>query len=541
MHSKIGQDRNQIFTTCLDDYVEPDNTVRDIERIIVELASGLPRTQIRGQSRRGCRSYSTAELLSLYVYGYLNGITSSRQLAKATRINLEVCWLLKNNQPSYKTIADFRKDNQELVMAVFYKLVEKLTLGEYITGKIVVLDGNKTKANARREMYSAKKLKKQIAALGKDIETYMRELDEADRQETEAEKSTDAEDDSSDQANADNASSDKSTEERLAEAQTKLSEKQALLQQMTESKKNYLSPTDAEANLVTTRRGKVAGYNPQYSVDADNHMIIDVLVSTDSNDKRMLYPSLEHLVEHTSIVPEVILADKGYTNYEDIRKVHNEISKQVYVSLQRSSKDSQGLLFRYDRQKDIYLCPEGRTLTLYRKHVKVKNSYADYYKCASCAVCPQTEQCRKDKRSRKIDRIFLRYEHQDFIDSYKKKMKQSNICDLMKKRKTIIEHIFGTISANMHFNGFRLRGKAKVQIEAYLHAIAYNLKRLFNIGKPPHIKPALVMQAVNMDNSVLDRDKSLIFCFFDKIRRFLRKISVIWKTQYFLGYSILEC
>jgi len=513
MHGKIGQDRNQLFTTCLDDYIEPDNPVREIERIISEIVSSFDHRYLRGQSRRGCRAYSTEDLLCLYVYGYLNGITSSRQLERAARINLEVSWLLKNNHPSYKTIADFRKDNQEIVMLVFYQLVEKLSLGEYITGKLVVVDGNKTKANAKREMHSAKKLKKQIEAISKDVETYLRELEEADKKEAEAEKSSDSSKDDTDEA----APISSSIQERLAEAQANLSEKQSLLDQMTESKKNYLSPTDTDASLVTTRRGKVAGYNPQYTVDSAHHMIMDVLVSTDSNDKRMLYPSLKHLVEHTSIVPEVILADKGYTNFEDIRKVHNEISNQVYVSLQRSSRDSLDLLFEYDSHRNIYICPQGRTLTLYKKHVKVKNSFADYYKCESCAGCPQTEQCRKDKRSRKIDRIFLRYEHQEFIDAYKEKMKQANLKNLMKTRKSIIEHVFGTISCNMHYNGFRLRSMAKVQIEAYLHAIAYDLKRLFNIVMPPGSRPFIVNNSILRDNSVQNRERSLIFNVFSQI------------------------
>ncbi len=97
--------------------------------------------------------------------------------------------------------------------------------------------------------------------------------------------------------------------------------------------------------------------------------------------------------------------------------------------------------------------------------------------CKSCKFC---SSCAKD-RDHKTIRISENFE---FIGEYNAKMKQPEIKAIISKRKTIIEHIFGTIAQMMHFNGFKLRGKRKVSIETYLYAIAYNFKRLFSLLGP---------------------------------------------------------
>jgi transposase len=58
--------------------------------------------------------YHPADLLKLYIYGYLNRVRSSRRLEAESRRNLEVMWLLRRLTPDFKTIADFRKDNRPM-------------------------------------------------------------------------------------------------------------------------------------------------------------------------------------------------------------------------------------------------------------------------------------------------------------------------------------------------------------------------------------------------------------------------------------------
>ncbi len=63
-------------------------------------------------------AYDPADLLKLYVYGYLNRVRSSRMPEREAERNVEVMWLLWELSPDFKTIADFRKDNPAAVKAV---------------------------------------------------------------------------------------------------------------------------------------------------------------------------------------------------------------------------------------------------------------------------------------------------------------------------------------------------------------------------------------------------------------------------------------
>jgi len=61
---------------------------------------------------KGLPGFDPADLLKLYIYGYLNRVRSSRRLEAETHRNIEVIWLLRHLRPDFKTIADFRRDNR---------------------------------------------------------------------------------------------------------------------------------------------------------------------------------------------------------------------------------------------------------------------------------------------------------------------------------------------------------------------------------------------------------------------------------------------
>src|SRR5271170_5986125 len=109
-----GYDRSQtlLLPESLDDYVGPENPVRFINAFVdgFDLAAvGFARVEPKVTGRPG---YAPADLLKLYIYGYLNRVRSSRRLEAETHRNIEVIWLLRHLKPDFKTIADFRRDNR---------------------------------------------------------------------------------------------------------------------------------------------------------------------------------------------------------------------------------------------------------------------------------------------------------------------------------------------------------------------------------------------------------------------------------------------
>jgi transposase len=61
--------------------------------------------------------YHPATLLKIYLYGYLNGIQSSRRLERETQRSIELMWLTGRLMPDFKTIADFRRHNRPTIRA----------------------------------------------------------------------------------------------------------------------------------------------------------------------------------------------------------------------------------------------------------------------------------------------------------------------------------------------------------------------------------------------------------------------------------------
>jgi len=118
MPTIIPTDRSQLtFMTSLDDMVAPDHPVRLIDALVDKIIALDTEyfDHLAPQSSVGRRGYSAAALIKLYMYGYIHRVNSSRKLqAEATR-NIEVIWLLSGLKPSYKTIADYRRDYPEQI------------------------------------------------------------------------------------------------------------------------------------------------------------------------------------------------------------------------------------------------------------------------------------------------------------------------------------------------------------------------------------------------------------------------------------------
>src|ERR687887_357349 len=102
--SGISREQGSLLPPRMDDYVGPDNPVRAIDPYVcsLDLADlGFKHTAGGGA---GQPPYDPADLLKLYLYGYLNQVRSSRRLEREACRNLELIWLLKGLTPGYRTI-----------------------------------------------------------------------------------------------------------------------------------------------------------------------------------------------------------------------------------------------------------------------------------------------------------------------------------------------------------------------------------------------------------------------------------------------------
>jgi transposase len=143
-----GFERSQIFLLpeAVDDYVGVDNPVRFIDAFADELdlaAAGFVRAEAKATGRPG---YAPADLLKLYIYGYLNRVRSSRRLEMESHRNIEVIWLLRSLKPDFKTIADFRRDNRAAFRSVFRAFVLLCRQLDLFGRELLAVDGTRLKA-----------------------------------------------------------------------------------------------------------------------------------------------------------------------------------------------------------------------------------------------------------------------------------------------------------------------------------------------------------------------------------------------------------
>src|ERR671939_185197 len=182
-----GYDRSQtlLLPESLDDYVAAENPVRFIEAFVDNLdlaAAGFARVQPKATGRPG---YAPADLLKLYIYGYLNRTRSSRRLEAETHRNIEVIWLLRHLKPDFKTIADFRRINHQAFRPVFRQFVLLCRELDLFGRELIAVDGTRIKAvNNKDRNFTRASLTRFIAQADARLADYLGRLDQGDAEES---------------------------------------------------------------------------------------------------------------------------------------------------------------------------------------------------------------------------------------------------------------------------------------------------------------------------------------------------------------------
>lgn len=96
-----------------------------------------------------CRPrFQPGDMLSLYIWGYLNQVRSSRHFERACVRDLVALWLMRRLAPDHRTIAAFRHDNPEAIIAASAAFVRFCREQGLVGGRVVAVDGTKMRAVA---------------------------------------------------------------------------------------------------------------------------------------------------------------------------------------------------------------------------------------------------------------------------------------------------------------------------------------------------------------------------------------------------------
>lgn len=477
---KTGESREQssLLPARIEDYVAADNPVRAIESFVgaLDLAKLGFRHADRGTEEAGQPPYDPADLLKLYLYGYINQVRSSRRLEQEAHRNLELIWLLRSLRPGYRTIANFRKENWEALKATNRSFVLLLRQLGLVGGAMVAVDGSFFHGDASKaSIFTRKRLAEQIARLDQEIEAYGKSLEDND-----AAEGKNRADDPGNGSGGDGSD----IGARMAALIAKRSRAQADLDRLEENGETQVSLTDPDARLLVKNGQGIAGYNVQIAVDDKHKLIVASDVVNDSSDVRQLHAVAKAVKDAFSAETLQVLADEGYYSSLELKACEDDgILAYVPVPEGNGRLEKEGRYsrkdFRYDPHADVYCCPAGQLLhpmkgAWQNTSGRIEIRYAASK--ATCHACRVREFCLSPKASQ---RNISRWEHEDVLERHQARMKAAG--EVMRRRSAIVEHPFGTIKCRAGYRHFLLRGFDKVRGEWSLMALCYNFTRVLNI------------------------------------------------------------
>lgn len=465
-----GQSRYQstLFPEVLDDVIAPDHPVRVIDAFVESLdLAALGFSKVAAEAT-GRPPYAPGDLLKLYVYGYLNQVRSSRRLEKEAARNVEVMWLIKRLAPSFKTIADFRKDHPRAIVGACRAFIGFCREQALFGAELLAIDGSKIGAVAsRKKVLTPQRLAEMTAALDRKIVAYLAGLDEADREE----------------------SGGGAAVGDVAAAVEALRARRAALQREAERlARDGLSQRvvgEPEAKLMRTPKGYQVAYNAQIAVDARHHLIAAFALTGEGNDLRQLHPMAVQGKAAVAAERVSVVADAGYSNGEHAARCEADGIVAIVPRAETVNRTGRQYFsrdqFSYEAASDSWLCPAGERLTC---HMVSPVQKQKRYTTRACDGCALKAHCTGGKQ---------RYIYRSFYEEAHEAMhrRASDDPQWMKRRRELAEHPFGTMKWLMGHPRFLVRGLRKASAEFALVVLSYNLKRAINILDVPRLLQAL--------------------------------------------------
>ncbi len=198
------------------------------------------------------------------------------------------------------------------------------------------------------------------------------------------------------------------------------------LEKLHKAGQKKLSRTDPESRFLRERGGFTLGYTGEVAV-SDDHLIVAQRVTQNATDNGSLVGMVEEVEKQCGARPEIVSADAGFFSVENLEELEAR-GIDGYVPDSHLAKELNG---------------RGRTRG-------VGSSYRLHHAA--------NRRMRQKLRSPSGLRIYRR-------------------------RKELVEPVFGVLKEQRGMRRFRRRGLAAVGVEFTLAAVAFNLTRMFATGQ----------------------------------------------------------
>lgn len=373
-------------------------------------------------------------------------------------------WLLRELKPSFKTIADFRKDNPKSIIGVFTEFNMICAKAELIGAEKMALDGTKARAVNSKERYlTESSLKHKIDYFTQEAENYLTHLDENDKREDEQ----------------------VDLEKKYLHAQKRIQELEEEKKRLKQS--GSYGKTDPDCKMMKMNDG---GFTPAYNVqtitDSKYHLVIQVDAVSTPADQTQLYDQSECLMaflkkakllrtgNRKDQMPPILLADTGYYNGSDLLKCMELGLKPIVAAPKEQDPGPYGKAsFQYIEETDVVLCPQGQEL----QRIESKTQIV-YRSDEACNQCEVKSKCTSNQVRGRTLNYTMEPKDEIFINNLMKTLWDA---ESYRTRKETAEHPYGTIKRGYGYTHTNLKGCMKVTADFSMHFLSYNFKRVRNI------------------------------------------------------------
>jgi len=448
MGQAVGQQDRLFYEFNLEDRVPANHLLRRIDAV-------LDLTWLRGElssfySHTGCPSIDPELMVRMLLVGYCYSIRSERRLCQEVEFNLAYRWFcrlgLEGTVPDHSTFSVNRHGrfrDSDVFRLVFENVVRRCMEAGLVGGEGFAVDASVIEADASRfqriegakvdwteEQRAQRPVREYLAALGAEHSPIN-----------------------------------------------------------PNRKPKAMSPTDPTAAWTTRGRHKVMfGYSLNYLIDMENAVIVDVEATPTRITKEVeaTETMLKRARKRLGLRPKRIAGDVAYGTGKMLGWLREQ-RIEPHIPVWDKGKRDDGTLsrddFAFDRDGNVYVCPQGKAL---KTTGKVHDGKTLLYRSSKhdCDPCPLKRQCCPNTPSRKVPRDI-----NEAARDHARSLMGTEAYNQSARDRKKIERLFGEAKRNLAFTRLRLRGLSGAKIEFLLTATVQNLKRLAKLAAIPPPRP----------------------------------------------------
>lgn len=444
----------KLHMVTIEDLIPQEHFLRKLERAL-DLSFVYEETTHMYSRKYGRPPIDPVVLVKYLLVGFLYGIPSERQIEQRIQTDVALRWYLGldlfDRVPDHSTISQLRRRKpsfRKVFRRLFEEVVRQCIAAGLVNGRLAVTDSTHVKANASRAS-------EELVEMPEEPGTYWERLDLYEEE---------------------------GLEELKCRTGKRRKKRTKQIKKDNRRSKKRVSRTDPEAGHMK-RPGKPEGphYLSHQTLDRDYGIITGLTVTPgDVHDSVPYLNQLEYI--HKNVVTiQAAAADSAY-DFPLAHRVLEEHGIDFHVRPQagydRTLVEFKRDAFHYDKEQDIYICPNEKVLRIKRLYRSDSGLFWEYWADREdCGKCQWSNKClcQSDRHgARKLSDSYFK----PSVQRHLSKRKEPDYQQALKQRQIWCEGTFAIQKRCHNLTRVLRRGLEAAEDHCLLSATALNLRRM---------------------------------------------------------------